>query len=186
MPQQNDHTAERSTQGTANPTRSYDRDSSGANRFNSRREYPNPAGPSTTQHAGEPAKSCRFRFEKLEVWRDACALNQEIHRLVQNLAGSDNNSLPALIQHSALSVSAGIAEGATRGSDDDFARALERVHGTLMQLGSHLYVAQDVGYFKPAQTESAMDQIERLGARLIAFRRSFFAKAKNEPAQTRS
>jgi four helix bundle protein len=158
--------------------RSYQRNPGGAGRYSSAPE--NRDKPQPQSQAGSPGteKQCRFRFEKLSVWQDARALNQEIHRLTQSLPTPEFKGLTDMMRQASLSTSAGIAEGATRKSDDEFAQYLEQVHGRLMQLGSHLFVATDLGYLKPAQIEPALDLVERLGARLLAFRRSFSNKTK--------
>ncbi len=125
----------------------------------------------------ELVSSRRFRFEKLEVWQEARALNRAIYRLMQRMPSSEQYALTSQIQRASVSIAANIAEGAGRNSDKDFAHFLEQAYGSAMELASHLFVAGDLSFVDPAARDACLKQVGQLSARIAALNRSLAIKA---------
>src|SRR6478609_320774 len=96
----------------------------------------------------------RFRFEKLEIWQAARALNVEIYRTTRNFPPAESYGLTSQMRRAAVSISANIAEGAGRNSDRDFAHFLEQAYASAMELASHIFLASDLGFIAFGSAES--------------------------------
>ncbi len=78
----------------------------------------------------------RFRFEKLEVWQLARALNKLVYAMSRAFPKEEMFALTSQIRQASTSVSSNIAEGSGRNSDTDFAHFLEIAYGSLMEVVS--------------------------------------------------
>ena len=73
-----------------------------------------------------------FGFEKLKVWQKAIDFADEVYDLTAAFPSDERFGLTSQMRRSAVSVSANIAEGASR-EPKDFARFLRIAHGSLME-----------------------------------------------------
>ena len=118
----------------------------------------------------------RFRFEKLEIWHVARALNLEIYRLTQKFPAAENYGLTSQMRRASVSTTANIAEGAGRNSDRDFAHFLEQAYASLMELASHAYLATDLGFAAATAIDDLLKRINGLAMRVAALNRSLKIK----------
>jgi four helix bundle protein len=88
----------------------------------------------------------QFRFQKLEVWQQARALNKTVYSLSNGFPSFELYALTSQMRRASISVSSNIAEGSGRNSDADFAHFLEIAYASLMEVISQLYLALDLGY----------------------------------------
>ena len=107
----------------------------------------------------------RFRFEKLEVWQQARAVNQTVYRLTRKFPREELFAMTSQIRRASVSVSANIAEGSGRNSDKDFAHFLEQAYGSLMEVASFLYLALDEKYTVESDLDPLLAEIEILAKR---------------------
>jgi four helix bundle protein len=70
------------------------------------------------------------------------------------------------MRRAAVSISANIAEGSGRNSDRDFARFVEIAYGSLMEVVSHGYVAQNQSFLSNDSMTGLVQQAEELGRML--------------------
>jgi len=117
-----------------------------------------------------------FRFEKLEVWQEARALNREIYSLVEMLPADERYGLASQVRRASVSIAANIAEGAGRNSDRDFAHFLEQAYASAMELASHLFLANDLNYIDASHFDQFMRKLDVLAARIVALNRSLAVK----------
>ena len=92
-------------------------------------------------------------FEDLQVWQKARSVTREIYDLTADADFSRDYGLRDQIRRASVSIMANIVEGFGRHSDKEFANFLNIAHGSVAEVQSHLYVAQDLGYL--AQNEFA-------------------------------
>jgi four helix bundle protein len=122
-------------------------------------------------------------FENLEVWQIGRDLVTKVYMLTVSLPQSETFGLVAQIKRAALSVPANIAEGFGRYHYLDKAKFYLNARGSLYELKSHLFIAQELGYLKQSQAVSnALTLIDNLSVKLnnlIATTR----KLKNKKSQ---
>lgn len=80
----------------------------------------------------------------LIVWRKAVALASQIYRVTANFAGSDRQTLSHQMCRCAVSVPSNIAEGAARGSRNEYIRFLDIARGSLSELETQVYICTDL------------------------------------------
>jgi four helix bundle protein len=122
-----------------------------------------------------------FRFERLDVWQDARQMSRTIYRLARSLPRSEEFALGSQLRRAAVSVSSNIAEGSGRNSDADFAHFLEIAYGSAMECASLLYLGLDEGYFKDADVDAALVEIDGVAGRLVMLNRSLKVSASKTP-----
>jgi len=114
----------------------------------------------------------RFRFENLEVWQAARSLNRKVYRLTREFPSEEQFGLTSQIRRASVSVSSNIAEGCGRNSDKDFAHFLEQSYGSLMEVASQFFLAQDEQYVSLEDAESVLEDIDSLAGKTVALNRS--------------
>jgi four helix bundle protein len=119
----------------------------------------------------------------LGVWQDARQLNRECRDVLQRLRAEGQPELAFRLQEDLLSVPATIAEGAARGSDEDFDDFLGRAQSDLVRLASNLYVGVDLAWITESEVGPFLDHIDRLLGRIYALRRSMSQRMEANPAQ---
>ncbi|MCS7337562.1 MAG: four helix bundle protein [Verrucomicrobiae bacterium] len=123
----------------------------------------------------------RFRFEKLEVWQDARAINHSIYQLTRKFPRTEMFGMTTQIRRASISVVSNTAEGSGRNSDKDFAHFLEQAYGSLMEVASDLFLALDEGYVSEAELDQLLDRIERLAKRIATLNRSLSVEVSKTP-----
>ncbi len=90
----------------------------------------------------------------------------DVYRETTHFPVMEQYGLTSQLRRAAISVSANIAEGSGRGSDQDFARFLDMAMGSVAETRSHLLLAHDLGYLKPEVTESLSEKSLEIGRML--------------------
>ena len=114
----------------------------------------------------------RFRFERLQVWQSARALNRAVYRVSSVFPENERFGLVQQIRRASVSVSSNIAEGSGRNSDKDFAHFLEQAYGSLMEVASQLFLALVEDYISEAQATPILEEMSKLAAQIAALNRS--------------
>src|SRR5471030_1787088 len=99
----------------------------------------------------------KFRFEKLDVWHEARAVNHLTYQVTKAFPKHEVFAMTSQLRRGAVSISANIAEGAGRNSDRDFAHFLEQAYGSLMEVVSILYLAADENYMSKMELDPLLD-----------------------------
>jgi len=94
--------------------------------------------------------------QDLRVWVHAVDLAVECYTIAKRLPRIEQFGLCTQLRRAAVSVPANIAEGHGRRYPLDCVRFLLIAHGSLMELETHLHVAQRLGYLTPADVSRAM------------------------------
>lgn len=95
-----------------------------------------------------------FGFEKLDAWKKAVELADEVYRLTREFPDYEEFGLANQMRRAAVSVSSNIAEGSSRSSKKDFIRFAEIAFGSVMELVSQLHIAQRQSF---VETEAARE-----------------------------
>ena len=113
-----------------------------------------------------------FRFEKLDVWQLAIEFSDQIYRATREFPSDERFGLTNQLRRAAVSIAANIAEGSGRSSDRDFVRFIEIAYGSLMEVVSHLRVAERQEFLKAPTSQALIETADRLARMLSGFRKS--------------
>lgn len=80
----------------------------------------------------------------LIVWRKAVTLASRVHRVTASFTGYDRQTLSLQMRRCAISVPSNIAEGAARGSRNEYIRFLDIARGSLSELETQVYICTDL------------------------------------------
>jgi four helix bundle protein len=116
--------------------------------------------------------------ERLDVWRDAMSLVEEVYKFSSAFPKSEMFGLTSQIRKAAVSVPSNIAEGAARSSRAELLRFLAIARGSLSELHTQMLIAVRLGY--QAAPEPTFDLLDRTFARLNALIGSLQRKSRSE------
>ena len=85
-------------------------------------------------------------FRGLKVWEKAHAMAITIYHITKDFPASELYGLTSQLRRSATSCPTNIAEGAGRGTDQDFKRFLDIAYASANELDYLLLLAKDLGY----------------------------------------
>lgn len=105
-------------------------------------------------------------FEDIEAWKEARSLVKEIYYL---FADNRDFSFRDQIQRASISVMTNIAEGFDRGSNKEFCQFLVIARGSVSEVKSLSYAAQDIGYLDQASVKNLHDKCLKLTKLLNGF-----------------
>ena len=129
-----------------------------------------------------PGPTARVRYHRdLRVWQQAVELAAECYSIVRLLPAYERFGLSSQMQRAAVSVPSNIAEGNGRRSPRECVRFLLIAHGSLMELETHLYLAQRFGYVNAAELSRAMELRTDVGRMLGGL----VKRLRAEPQSTR-
>lgn len=92
------------------------------------------------------------------------------------LPAEERYGLTSQMRRAAVSVAANIAEGHGRRRTNDYLRFLDIARGSLMELETHLQIAQRLGWFDPPVTGSCLSRSEGVARMLAGLSRSLRAR----------
>ena len=115
-------------------------------------------------------------YRDLLVWQKAVDLVADCYGLTKQLPKSETYGLAGQIQRAAVSVPANIAEGHGREPIGDYLRHLSIANGSLMELETHILIAQRLRYVAPADAERLLDQCGELSRMLSGLTKRLRAK----------
>ena len=111
-------------------------------------------------------------YRDLEVWQKAMDLVTDCYRVTQNFPRSEIYGLSSQLQRAAVSIPANIAEGQGRQHRQEFIYYLSIAYGSLMELETHLQIAQRLGYIETTEIESLLNVCNQVGRLLNGLLRS--------------
>lgn len=109
------------------------------------------------------------RFEDLAIWQRSRALCGDIYGLSAQKPFSNDFGLRDQVRRAALSVPLNIAEGFGRRSKKEFRRYLMIAHGSIAELQTCLYIAQDIEYIDRTTFENYYSEADEVSRMLSGF-----------------
>jgi four helix bundle protein len=117
-------------------------------------------------------------YRDLQVWQKATDLVVECYRLAALLPKSEMYGLASQIQRAAVSVPANIAEGHGREHLGDYPHHLSVANGSLMELETHLLIANRLCYLKETDLEPVLSRTAEVGRMLAGLAKALRRKSK--------
>ena len=105
-------------------------------------------------------------YKELEVWQLAKEFATHVYKVTATFPGSERFGLTSQVRRAATSVPANIAEGWGRGTAREYIQFLLIARGSLMEVETHLIIAQELGYLRPEQLRTCQTLVERIGQML--------------------
>lgn len=117
-----------------------------------------------------------FKFEKLEIWKLAIDLADEVHILTRNFPKEEMFSLTSQMKRAADSISLNIAEGSTGQSDPEQVKFIGYAQRSAMEVVNCLYLAIRRNYIGNTQFDKYYNDLDKLAAKIQAFKNSIQKK----------
>ena len=114
-------------------------------------------------------------FRDLQVWQRSIHMTREIYLATTDFPASEAFGLTSQIRRAAASVPANIAEGQGRGTDRSFALFLRQARGSLLELETHLELAQLLGWMPPDRSRSLLQEAGEIARMLNGLLRTLRA-----------
>ena len=108
-------------------------------------------------------------FEKMPVWLGAVCAAQIIYEITNGEKWAKEYSLKDQIRRAVCSISSNIAEGAEYDNLSDFIRFLRIAKGSLGEVKSQLFLADNLGFVSREDLDKALEIMADLGRQLGGF-----------------
>lgn len=108
-------------------------------------------------------------FKKLDVYNIAHAFVLNIYKATKTFPKSEIYGITNQLRRASTSITANIAEGSGRGTDNEFARFLFIALGSVKECEQFLMLCKDLGYLSDSQHNSLDTQINQIGGKLNNF-----------------
>jgi four helix bundle protein len=106
------------------------------------------------------------RVEDLDVFKLAHELALGVYQATRRFPKDETFGLVAQLRRAAVSVPANLAEGAGRLNRGEYRQFVGVAKGSTAEVGYHLLLAKDLGYFPAAQYEPWREGYVRVGQML--------------------
>jgi len=111
-----------------------------------------------------------FKFEKLEIWKLAIDLADNVHNLTRSFPKEEMFSLSYQMKRAADSVSLNIAEGSTGQTNPEQVKFLGYSLRSALEVVNCLYLANRRNYIDKKQFDKFYSELEVLIIKIQAFR----------------
>jgi len=105
-------------------------------------------------------------YRDLQVWQRGIVLAETSYHLSQKLPRDERFGLVVQIRKAAVSIPANVAEGHGRAHLGDYLRFLSIAKGSLMELETHVILAERLRYVNQQDTTAFFQQSTELGRML--------------------
>jgi four helix bundle protein len=113
-----------------------------------------------------------FRFEDLEIWRLACDLAVEFHRLADKLEQKKLYRYAEQLRGAGLSLPNNIAEGSGSVHPAEFKQFLNIARRSLFEDASMLFVFEKMGLVEAAGADPLLSHCDTLSRKITNFSRT--------------
>ena len=106
----------------------------------------------------------------LDAWKRGMALARDVYAITRSFPASEVYGLTNQVRRAAVSIPSNIAEGAARGTDNEFTRFLRLALGSLAELETQIILANDLQYVEDSSgLFKDIEETRRLILGLIRF-----------------
>ena len=113
-----------------------------------------------------------FKFEKLEIWKLAIKIADDVHLLTRSFPKEEMFSLTAQMKRAADSISLNIAEGSTGQSNPEQIKFLGYAQRSAIEVVNCLYLAIRRKYIDQLTFDKFYNELDKLVAKIQAFKNS--------------
>ena len=120
-------------------------------------------------------------YKELDVWKKAVKLATETYRATESLPRAEQFGLTSQARRAATSVPANIAEGWGRGFTTEYIRYLLVARASLMELETHLIIANQLNYLSSESLARLQTEVENIGKMLNRLVQALRARSSRTP-----
>lgn len=113
-----------------------------------------------------------FKFEKLEIWKLAIDMADDVHMLTRSFPKEEMFSLTSQMKRAADSISLNITEGSTGQSDPEQSKFIGYAQRSALEVVNCLYLAVRRNYINENQFNKFYSGLEKLVIKIQAFKNS--------------
>jgi len=113
----------------------------------------------------------------LRVWCKSVELARHVYSISASFPHRELFGLTQQIRRAAISVASNIAEGHGRGTPREFSRYLAIARGSLAEIDTQLFLAQELGYVAAGDAASLSAKIDFVGKMLTRLHQSVIRSA---------
>jgi len=114
----------------------------------------------------------RHNFKNLEIWKKSRALVKEVYHLTNDFPSEEKFGLTLQIRRSSISVPSNIAEGCGRGTDKQLIQFLNISIGSLCELETQIYLANDLEFIDNQVNNKIIQEIAEVRKMVMGFKNS--------------
>lgn len=117
----------------------------------------------------------RFRFEDLEIWKDAIAAGSELFDIADALESKRLFSFANQLRDAGMSMSNNIAEGSGSSSKKDFINFLNIDKRSIFENANILIILQKRNLIEEATLEHLLEKLDHLSRKITNFQKSLLS-----------
>ena len=111
-------------------------------------------------------------YQDLKAWHMAMELVIKSYEIVKQFPKGEQFWLTSQLQRAAVSIPANIAEGHGRSYRKEYLRHLSIAKGSLVELETHLQIANRLGYCNNIETKAFLSKTNSIGQMLTGLRKT--------------
>ena len=111
-------------------------------------------------------------YKELGVWQKSIDLVEQVYQVTSAFPLEEKYGLSSQSQRAATSIPANIAEGWARGTTKEYIQFLKVARGSLMELETHLIVANRLKFLPEQKVQSLVGAIAEIGRMLNGLKKS--------------
>lgn len=112
----------------------------------------------------------KHEYVKLKIWSKSRDLTKEVYLLSRGFPATEDYGLTSQIRRCAVSIPSNIAEGSAFESSAQFVKYLRVALGSLCELETQLYLAEDLKYIKQTESQKVLEEADHLKRMIISFK----------------
>lgn len=116
-----------------------------------------------------------FRFEKLEIWKDAIGITKDLLLIANQLEDKKLFRFADQLRGAAMSISNNIAEGSGSFSDTEFAQFLNIARRSVFECVNILIILFESDFISESDLSIKKEQLNHLSKKLANFRKTLKA-----------
>ncbi|MEO1805769.1 MAG: four helix bundle protein [Bacteroidota bacterium] len=114
----------------------------------------------------------KHNFRKLSFWVKARILVKDIYQMTASFPKEEQWGITPQMRRAAVSVPANIAEGCGRDTDKQLIHFLSIANGSICELETFVYLAEDLKYITSQARSEHTQRIEEIRKMIMGFQRS--------------
>ena len=109
-------------------------------------------------------------YRQLEVWQKAHEFVLDLYQATRQFPDDERFGLTSQLRRAGLSIPSNIAEGCGRGGQSELARFMQMAGGSASEAHYQVLLARDLQYLDEAHADAMLEQAQRIGRMLSAYR----------------